>query len=736
MVKKQKSSASDIKTLVGTDAIRKRPGMYIGTLGPAGVFRLFVEAVGNVLDLYEEEAASSMFVDINEKTKYITVSDDGYGIPVEKLEDIMTVTHTSGKFENNGFSIGMNGVGNKAINALSDDLVVKIKRDGKIVKQKYSKGKPISKIEVVGKTKETGTTFIFHPDIEILQDISINSDDYLDFLTSISYLNEGLTISYHAIKENGKEISRVLLSKNGIRDYLDAIEKYPLIKEPIYIEDKTQEDKQLKVCINYSTNNDDEVILSFVNSMMTKEHGTHVQGFRKAITDVFKNYIQNNNLLTKKDNNLEITGDDVRESLSAVIEVKWIEPMFDSQTKDNFTSKEAFGYVYKVVKEQLDLWLKINKNEGKIIANRIILAARGRHAAKRAKQATKRKDGSIFSSISSLSKYTKASSNDPKVKELFITEGQSAGGSASQGRNPETQAIYKLRGKPLNSHSLTTSRILANKEFNDIVNILNCGIDDNFNIENLTHDKIIFMADADIDGNHISCLLATFFFKHCPQLIEKGHVYVAQPPLYKIKEGKKEIYIKNKEEYYKYLNKKIIESFVLFKSNGEEYSSNLIENIFNHTRNYSILLKNLSSKFVVNKELIEVCAGYYDNEKTLLKLVKSKFKEIKANKKNNILTLSGVIDGEYQILTLNDNFINNTEELRNIYKEIKMKIFHLKNKKEDIKYNNLTLNEMLNIVNSYVIPKYRQRYKGLGKNLLPIVGILYGKPLLSVEILF
>lgn len=417
----QKSNADQIKTLEGTDAIRHRPGMYIGQLGSRGVFRLFAEAVGNVLDLYAENAADKMFISINERTNEIIVGDNGYGMPLEKIEDIMCKSHTSGKFENNGFSIGMNGVGNKCINALSEQCLVLVKREGYKWKINFSKGKPISKLIKLEETDETGTTIKFKPDAEIMGEFDIDSQVYLEFIETLSYLSKGLEIDFHAITKEKKTINKKFLSKNGILDYIKSIEKNNILKEPIYIEDKS-DDRQVFIALNYSSKRDDELMLSYVNNMATKEHGTHVQGLRMAMTRIIKKYIEDNNLIPKKDGKIEITGDDIAEGLTATIEVKWIEPMFDSQTKDNLTTSEVSGYVRKVVSDQLSVYLAKNKNEAKLICNKVILAAKGRAAAKRAKTATKKKE-SGFTSISSLSKFTKASSKDPEKLELFIVEG-------------------------------------------------------------------------------------------------------------------------------------------------------------------------------------------------------------------------------------------------------------------------------------------------------------------------
>jgi DNA gyrase subunit B len=716
---KQKSSDADIKTLVGTDAIRKRPGMYIGEPGEKGIYRMFIEGVGNVLDLFNEKACKNLFININEKTGEITISDDAYGMPLGKLDDIMTVTHTSGKFENNGFSIGMNGVGNKVINALSEKVIVIVKRDGHKWRRTFEKGKPVGKLEKLEKTSETGTTIIFKPDEEIHGKdavYNIDSQMYLDFVEMLHYLAMGLKITFHATLKKGTEINKVLLSKNGLLDYLNSIEKNPLIKKHIFIED-AQDGKEIRVAINYAAKGDEEILLSHVNSMGTKEHGSHVQGFRMALTEVIKKYITENNLITKKEGNIEITGDDVREGLTAILELKWIEPVFDSQTKDNLTTKEAMGYVKKVVTDQLTTWLAKNKNDAKLICSKVILSAKGRMAAKRAKNNTKKEKG-VFSSISNLSKFTKASLSDPKLLELFIVEGNSAGGSASQGRLTDVQSIYRLRGKPLNTHDLEALKIRSNKECSDVISILGTDIGKDFNLENLTHYKIIFMTDADIDGAHIYSLLATFFYRHMRQLIEGGYVYVAQPPLYKIRHNGKDKYIKNKEEYNRFIDGQIVETFTIAKvENGKAITmkADEVKKLLKATRRYLIDLNNVASKFALDPSLIELITitGGKDLKKLGL-VIKKQFPELNANATKGGLFVEGLVGDNYQSVVINDTFFMELGRMTEIYAELKIGRFALKGK-NDAKAKVVTLSELLKRVYDEATPKQRQRYKGLGE---------------------
>jgi 5S rRNA maturation endonuclease (ribonuclease M5) len=373
---------------------------------------------------------------------------------------------------------------------------------------------------------------------------------------TITYTDAG-GYSFGVNISKGGEINKKFISKNGIVDYLNKIIQKPIIK-PFYMEKKI-EGMEIELTFSYSEN-DGEDIRSFVNGVETVEGGTHNTGFKMGLTQVITKYINENALIPKKDSNITITGEDVREGLIAILNCKHKEPLFEGQTKNKLTNNDMLGFMKKLVTDELVKLLQDDKVKAKKLCERIILAAKSREASKKAKQAIKKK-ADIFSSISNLSKYTKCSSKDPEKREIFIVEGDSAAGTSKQARSTEFHSIYALRGKPLNTHDLNTARILANKEFSDIITILGCGVDSSFEIENLKYNKIIFLTDSDIDGSHISALLMTFFFKHCPELIKKGHVYIAQPPLYKIKENKKEVFIKNKEEYNKFISKKIEENF-------------------------------------------------------------------------------------------------------------------------------------------------------------------------------
>lgn len=714
----QKSSEEQIQTLTGTAAIRKRPGMYIGALGTQGVKRLVIEAIGNVLDLYAEQSADNLMLSVNEKTGEIVVADNGYGMPVAKIHDIMMVTHTSGKFSDNGFSIGMNGVGNKCINALSEKCSVNVKRDGYRWQMKFAKGQPTTELLQLEETNETGTTISFIPDKEILGDFEIPTTELMELLQQLSYLSKGLTIQFHAKTKDNKTLNKIFKSENGHIDYINEIEKAPLLKKPIYIEDKT-DNKQVFIAINYSTKRDEDMILSFVNNMSTTEHGTHVQGLKMALTQVIKKYITDNDILTKKDAKLEITGEDVIEGISVVIELKWIEPMFDSQTKDRLTSSEASGYVRKVIGDQLTYYLNKNKADAKAICNKIIMNAKGRAASKRAKTLTKKRETG-FTSISSLSKFTKASSKDAEKLELFIVEGNSAGGSCAQGRDTEFQAVYRLRGKPLNTTDLHAAKVVANKEFNDIVNILGTGIDVGFDIEKLTHHNIIIMSDADVDGSHICALMITFFFKHMRKLIESGHVYCALPPLYKIRENGKDIYITDRKDYNNFISNKIIGNYAIggFKTNGKpvQFPEEIVVELLNRTSKYTYKMDNVASKLATEPELIELIAVNKDKTyEELSALITKQYPFIECEETQGGLFVDGLIDGNYQSLLVNDMLFLDMKPILDILDDLSFKNFIVKGPK-DAKARQISLYSLLKEVYDYATPAKMTRYKGLTKN--------------------
>lgn len=720
--KKNIYDASTVQTLEGLEAVRALPGMYIGNTGLAGVFHLFREVFDNSKDEFTEGHCTEILVDINEQTNQITVSDNGRGMPIEKIHDLVSKLHTSGKFKtkdedgnkksnNYKYSIGMHGVGIKAVNALSDKMVVIVSRDGLKHRIEYSKGKLVEDIKVIGKTKDTGTYISFHPDKEVLLDIDIDHKVYYDYCEQTSFLSRGLRIKYHATKrENKSEVVKEFYNKNGLIDYIKHIEKH-LISKPVEFELEA-DDKVVELALAYRKS-DEESMLSFCNGLQTVDGGTHETGFRQGLTNVLLKYIKDNKILPKKDESLEIIGDDTREGLVAILVTKHPEPQFFGQTKDKLTSVDIKGICTKIVSDNFSKYLKDNPDEARKIALKVIQNAKGRIAAKRAKaNVSKKSEG--YLGLSTLSKFTNCSSSNPEECELFIVEGNSAGGSAEQGRNPETQAIYKLKGKPLNTFSRSLTSIQANKEFKDLINILGCGIGSNFDITKLRFHKIILACDSDVDGYHILSLLDAFFYKHMTDLVVNGHLYHARPPLYRITEGKKEKYIVLKEDYNKYLRDKIYNTYSLVVKGKDgkamELPKDKYYSILTNSYKYTRLLEDLATRLATKPEVLEYIALYYGG-KNFESSMKSLGLSVIQDKETLV---EGLYGEDYICLVISNEVKKYLMEIRNQFKEFGLGQVISVNKKTNEK-KSTTIGKFLVEAYNKVAPNNKTRYKGLGE---------------------
>jgi len=500
---KQKNDAYDeskIKTLEGLEGIRKRPTMYIGSIRQDGVFHLFREAMDNSLDEALGGYCNKIEITINAKDQTIQISDNGRGIPVGSISDSFLKIHTSGKFDDSAYaySAGLNGVGNKAINALSDQTIVTVKREGKIHKQEFSKGKAVTKLEVVGKTKETGTSTFFHPDIEIMKDITLDINRYRTFVQNISFLNNGIKFVFNSVDDKGKKKTEEFSSKDGLKDFAKVLQTKPLPKVGVITIKNEINNIPIDIAVTY--NKDDvEICRTFCNGIENLEGGTHQTGFRMGLSNVISKYIKDNNLIPKKEGNLEITGEDTREGIVAIISIKHKDALFSSQEKLKLTNTDVQGAVMKATIDGFTDYLARHKDEAKIICEKAIVAAKGRQAAKRARLNVT-KSAESFSSISNLSKYSKCSSKNPEERELYITEGDSGGGLVVQARNPKYHSVYRLRGKPRNTHDLSVIKIMANKEFNDLSKIIGFVPDKEIDMDKINYHKIVLLSDADIDG--------------------------------------------------------------------------------------------------------------------------------------------------------------------------------------------------------------------------------------------
>ena len=555
-------SASNIQVLEGLEAVRKRPAMYIGDIGVKGLHHLVWEVVDNSIDEALAGHCDTIDVTINVDNS-VTVEDNGRGIPTDMhekekrsaLEVVMTVLHAGGKFDKGSYKVsgGLHGVGVSCVNALSSVLKATIYREGKIFEQEYHRGVPQYPVRVAGESENSGTTIHFKPDSEIFTlTTEYNFETVATRMRELSFLNPGIKINLKDLRdldENGQPKSISFLSEGGLREFVDYLDstREKLIPTPIYIENDKSE-IPVQVALNYNTSYSENLV-SYVNNINTHEGGTHVAGFRRAITRTLKSYADKSGLLEKA--KVEISGDDFREGLTAVISVKVAEPQFEGQTKTKLGNSEAMGAVDTAVGEVLQHYLEEHPKEAKLIISKVILAAQARIAARKAREMVQRK--SVLSGTGLPGKLADCASSDPGICELYLVEGDSAGGSAKQGRHRHFQAILPLRGKILNVEKAQEHKIYENEEIKNMITALGVSFgtaEDNkaLNLTKLRYHKVIIMTDADVDGSHIRTLILTFFFRYMRDLIEQGYVYIALPPLYLLKKGREERYCWNEEE--------------------------------------------------------------------------------------------------------------------------------------------------------------------------------------------
>ena len=549
-------SASNIQVLEGLEAVRKRPAMYIGDISEKGLHHLINETVDNSIDEAMAGYCQNIEVTINEDNS-ITVEDDGRGIPVDMheklhksaLEVVMTVLHAGGKFDKGSYKVsgGLHGVGVSCVNALSSHMKSQVFRDGKIYQQEYEKGKPLYPVKVVGETDKTGTRQQFWPDPEIFTTTVYQWAIVARRMRELAYLNAGIKITLSDLRpdpETGKTRTEVFHAKDGLKEFVRYVDRHRqhLFDDVIYLKTEKQ-NIPIEVAVMYNTDYT-ENIHSYVNNINTIEGGTHLQGFRAALTRTLKTYADNDPQISKQleKAKIEIAGEDFREGLTAVISIKVAEPQFEGQTKTKLGNSEVSGAVQQAVGEALTDYLEEHPNEAKMICNKVILAATARVAARKARESVQRKN--VMSGGGLPGKLADCSNKDPKDCEIFLVEGDSAGGSAKQGRDRYTQAILPLRGKILNVEKVQRHRVFEAESVMNIIQSIGVrfGVEDEgdfeANTDKLRYDKIIIMTDADTDGAHIQTLLLTFFYRYMRPLVEAGHVYIALPPLYKISKGK------------------------------------------------------------------------------------------------------------------------------------------------------------------------------------------------------
>lgn len=543
-------SADQIQILEGLEAVRLRPGMYIGSTAERGLHHLVYEVVDNSID----EALAGFCTDINvtiEADNSITVSDNGRGIPVDMhesgkpaVEVVLTVLHAGGKFGDGGYKVsgGLHGVGVSVVNALSKSMDVEVRRDGKIYRITFARGETITPLEVVGTASDTGTKVHFLPDDEIFTVLEFNYDTLKNRLRELAFLNSGITITLNDKRHGGQE--QTFHFDGGIKSFVEHLnrKKERLNPTPIYFNGR-RDDAVVEVAMQY-TDSYQENIFSYVNNINTEEGGMHLIGFRTALTKVANEFAKRHNLLKSSDSTL--SGEDVREGLTAVISVKLHNPQFEGQTKTKLGNVEIRSLVSAVVNESLSEFFEENPAVTKAILEKAVMAARAREAARKARELTRRKNALEISSLPG--KLADCSVRDPDKAEIYIVEGDSAGGSAKQGRDRRFQAILPLRGKILNVEKARLDKIFANAEIRTMITAFGTGISDDFDLSKRRYGKIIIMTDADVDGAHIRTLLLTFFYRYMKPLIEHGHVFIAQPPLYQIRKGKEHWYTYSDEE--------------------------------------------------------------------------------------------------------------------------------------------------------------------------------------------
>jgi len=729
--------ASKIKVLSGLEAVRKRPAMYIGSTGSQGLHHLVYEVVDNSIDEALAGYCKNIDVILHEDGS-VSVKDDGRGIPVDPmkgtkdpkiegksaLEVVMTVLHAGGKFDRKAYQIsgGLHGVGVSVVNALSEWLIVESYRNGKIYKQEYKRGVPQGPVKVVGEIDTTGTRVRFKPDPEIFSTTKFSFDTLANRLRELAFLNPGLRITL--IDEREEEKERIFKYDGGIKEFVKFLnkDKDVLHPEPIYIY-KKQEDIVVEAAIQYNDEYDEREY-SFVNTIHTTEGGTHLSGFRAALTRVVNDYIKKQELTKNKD--LNITGEDVREGLTVVLSIKIPNPQFEGQTKTKLGNSEVEGIVKSIVGDALSTYFEENPQVAQKICQKAISAAEAREAAKKARELVRKK--SLLETATLPGKLADCSESNPELCELFIVEGDSAGGSAKQARDRTFQAVLPLKGKIINVEKARITKVLSNDEIRTLVTAIGGGIGkDEFNIEKVRYHKIIIMTDADVDGAHIRTLLLTFFYRQMLPLIEHGYVYIACPPLYKVKKDKKEFYVDTEQQLQEMLLKEVSEHIKIKFNNKSLDDSKEIYELLKTIINANTLLTKLRNKSVSMEEFLEF---YKKGKFPISVLTYNKQKKFIFSEKEYRETkeefLKQTLGTEVEVLY----YFKELWEFEPLQKNLtKLEKFNLKDlllqtekpkvslvtdKKEEYQIKDIT--EFANIINEISKSGFEiQRYKGLGE---------------------
>ena len=706
-------SGSSIKVLKGLEAVRKRPGMYIGDTNINGLHHLIYEVVDNSIDEAMAGYCNEISITLTKEGSAI-IKDNGRGIPVDihPTENIpaatvvLTVLHAGGKFDQDSYKVsgGLHGVGVSVVNALSKSLQMTIYKNGQIYRQNFAQGIPQDELTIIGECKENGTTIEFIPDGTIFEVTEFQREILAKRFKELAYLNKQITIHFKDERDNFEETYHF---EGGLNQFVSDLNKKPLISTIISFEG-LENDVEMQIALAYN-DGFDEKVLSFVNNIRTIDGGTHESGFRMGLTRVITNYIEANANAREKDS--KITGEDIREGLVAIVSVKVVDPQFEGQTKGKLGSSFVRPIVQKLTFEKLTKFFEENPNEAKAIMQKALLAARGREAAKKARELTRKKE--TFSVGTLPGKLADCQSKDPSISEIYLVEGDSAGGSAKQGRDRVYQAILPLRGKILNVEKSRLDKILKSEEIKNLITALGCGIGEDFDISKIRYNKIIIMTDADVDGSHIQTLLMTFFFRYLRGIIESGYLYIAQPPLYRFKKGKKEIYLKDEKALSEYLIENGIENFE-FQGIG---TKDLIE-FFKIVAHYRSTLNELEKRF----QLIEIVRHFIENpdligmkNQELYEQIKQKIQSLNFNILNEMLdeqrihlyvqTDSGLVD-----IKIDDELFTHPlfEEAHFVYSKLKERNLEFLQGNDPV--------EMLEkIEESSKKGADIQRYKGLGE---------------------
>ena len=704
--------ASNIKVLKGLEAVRKRPGMYIGDTGHRGLHHLVYEVIDNSIDEAMAGHCDTIRVTLT-KSGTCIVSDNGRGIPtdmhptenISAATVVLTVLHAGGKFDKDTYKVsgGLHGVGVSVVNALSSNLKMTIYRDGKIHEQSFEKGIPTGPLEITGDSRKHGTTIEFFPDAGIFTETIIFEYEYLSKrFKELAYLNPQIKIIFKDERTNAEETYHF---EGGILQYVEDLNKRTLVAAAYSFSDKI-EDIEVDIAFLYNDSYD-EKFYSFVNNIRTPNGGTHEAGFRAGLTRVISTYNKNNSNAKEKD--VAISGDDVKEGLICIVSTRVPEPQFEGQTKGKLGNTYVRPLVQKLTYEQLSKYFEENPNEAKAIVQKALLAAKGREAAKKARDLTRRKDSMSVGTLPG--KLADCQSKDATISEIYLVEGDSAGGSAKQGRDRVFQAILPLKGKILNVEKARLDKILKSEEITNMITALGCGIGEEFNEEKIRYHKVIIMTDADVDGSHIQTLLLTFFFRYLPKIIENGYLFLAQPPLYRYKKGKKEIYFKDDVAMNTFLIENGIESLEM-----EGVGANDLISFFKTVDHYQGSLNALERRYA----LVTLIRFFVENPDVIGLNSEMMMKEIETflkAKGNNILS-KAVTDEEIHLfvqtgdgleeLRINDDLFSAPHFTEALYVYDKIKEWNMAIKGDII--------EALESVKDYARKgSYIQRYKGLGE---------------------